>query len=246
MTMEEKTSPDLAALYRLSGDWNPLHIDQEFASLAGFSDPILHGLATYGIGVKHVTKAFANGDPKLIKSMKVSLLMPGEKCILFLLGCKEVQQLCVSLKNMISCLSAQSFQLKITFTTVLLLKHNALSSVPSFRSLCSPSADTGILSLLEPWRNVFISVTVKLRLHLITALKTLEMQTAHQASGSHWRRLRLLLGLNYCHHSSWILWEITMSWVDHVTEVLQLHSLVSLMKSSRFFGTVINGLSADF
>ena len=71
-SIEEKLSTDLAALYRLNGDSNPLHIDKEFAETAGFPSPILHGLCTFGIAVKHVMKAFCNGDPDAVKSMKVS------------------------------------------------------------------------------------------------------------------------------------------------------------------------------
>lgn len=69
--VEEKTSPDLAALYRLNADYNPLHIDPAFSSKGGFDVPILHGLCTFGISTKHVMKEFAQGNPSSIKNIKV-------------------------------------------------------------------------------------------------------------------------------------------------------------------------------
>ncbi|DBA67297.1 TPA: hypothetical protein ACH3X2_001601 [Trebouxia sp. C0005] len=79
--IEEQTSPDLAALYRLNADYNPLHIDPAFSSKGGFEVPILHGLCSFGISTKHVMQQYGKGKPNSIKSIKAQFAMyvfPGE------------------------------------------------------------------------------------------------------------------------------------------------------------------------
>jgi acyl dehydratase len=73
--------PDQALLYRLCGDRNPLHADPEFAKLAGFPAPILHGLCTYGIVLREVTDLLLGGDATAVGSWRVrfaGVVFPGE------------------------------------------------------------------------------------------------------------------------------------------------------------------------
>jgi acyl dehydratase len=70
-----------ALLYRLCGDRNPLHSDPEFASAAGFSRPILHGLCTYGMTCKAITDAVLGGDATQIGAYGArfaGVVFPGE------------------------------------------------------------------------------------------------------------------------------------------------------------------------
>ncbi|KAF2424511.1 NAD(P)-binding protein [Tothia fuscella] len=102
--VEEKTSEESAALYRVLGDWNPLHIDPTFSSAGGFKVPILHGLATFGISGKHVVQSY--GPFKNIKVRFTGTVLPGEtlitemwkegKKVVYQVRVKESGKLCIS------------------------------------------------------------------------------------------------------------------------------------------------------
>ena len=70
------TRPDQALIYRLSGDYNPLHADPDFARRAGFPRPILHGLCTYGITCRAVLKEIVGYDAGAILSHQVRFSAP--------------------------------------------------------------------------------------------------------------------------------------------------------------------------
>ncbi|MDF1483090.1 MaoC/PaaZ C-terminal domain-containing protein [Extensimonas sp. H3M7-6] len=75
------TQPRAALIYRLSGDYNPLHAEPAVARAAGFERPILHGLATYAIAGWAIVKTVCGGDPHAVGSIDVrfsSPVYPGE------------------------------------------------------------------------------------------------------------------------------------------------------------------------
>ncbi|KAJ4270466.1 bifunctional hydroxyacyl-CoA dehydrogenase/enoyl-CoA hydratase fox2 [Fusarium torreyae] len=79
VVVESPTNDDQAAIYRLSGDYNPLHIDPEFAKVGGFKAPILHGLCFFGIAGKAVYERF--GAFKNIKVRFAGVVIPGQTLV---------------------------------------------------------------------------------------------------------------------------------------------------------------------
>ena len=65
-----------AHIYRLSGDYNPLHIDPEAAKFGGFDEPILHGLCTFGHCGQLLLAALADGDASRFRRIKVRFSSP--------------------------------------------------------------------------------------------------------------------------------------------------------------------------
>src|SRR5262245_58990911 len=109
VVIENKTSENQALLYRLSGDWNPLHADPGFAKAFGFQKPILHGLCSFGFATRAAATLATDGDPRFIKSIKArfaSTVLPGETLVtelwkegnkvIFRTKIKERGEVCIS------------------------------------------------------------------------------------------------------------------------------------------------------
>ena len=65
-----------AALYRLNGDLNPIHIDPAAAARAGFPRPILHGLCTFGHAGYAIGRALAATGLRDLRSIAARFSAP--------------------------------------------------------------------------------------------------------------------------------------------------------------------------
>ena len=75
------TLPQAALIYRLSGDYNPLHAEPAIGRAAGFKQPILHGLCTYGVAGRAILKTICGYDSSKLMGVSVrfsSPVYPGE------------------------------------------------------------------------------------------------------------------------------------------------------------------------
>lgn len=80
-SLDLPTIPQAALIYRLSGDYNPLHADPKVARAAGFPKPILHGLCTYALACRAILRLACGNAPARLKSLKVRFsapVFPGE------------------------------------------------------------------------------------------------------------------------------------------------------------------------
>ena len=72
---ELKVTPDKYLPHRYagaSGDFNPIHIDDELAKAVGLPRNILHGLYSMGLVAK-ANAAAADGDPRALKRLSVQM-----------------------------------------------------------------------------------------------------------------------------------------------------------------------------
>jgi acyl dehydratase len=80
----ERTHANQALIYRLCGDRNPLHSDPTFARKAGFDQPILHGLCTFGVTGRALLKGLCDDDPDRFGGMSgrfASPVLPGDELV---------------------------------------------------------------------------------------------------------------------------------------------------------------------
>lgn len=81
LTCEIPTSRQIALVYRLSGDYNPVHADPLVAKEAGFREPWVAGMCSMGLATRAVIVQFCEDDPTRVTSMFVrfrNVCFPGE------------------------------------------------------------------------------------------------------------------------------------------------------------------------
>ncbi|KAK9773678.1 putative HotDog domain-containing protein [Seiridium cardinale] len=84
VTFEDQTTQQTALLYRLNGDYNPLHAHPEPGKKMGFGGAIIHGLYSFNSTAHGLLKSLGASDPKNIKEFQArfaSPVKPGDKLV---------------------------------------------------------------------------------------------------------------------------------------------------------------------
>jgi acyl dehydratase len=76
MVTDLPTLDRAALIYRLSGDYNPLHASPSVAKSAGFEKPILHGLCSLAVAGHAILKSCCNYDASRFKALQLRFSAP--------------------------------------------------------------------------------------------------------------------------------------------------------------------------
>lgn len=84
LVLEHQITKESALLYRLNGDYNPLHATPEPGKKMGFGGAIMHGLYSWNSTSHQLLAALGGSNPANIKEYQArfaSPVMPGDKLI---------------------------------------------------------------------------------------------------------------------------------------------------------------------
>lgn len=84
VTFSTQTSAETALLYRLNGDYNPLHATPEPGKKMGFGGVIIHGLYSFNWAAHGLLQHLGASDPANIKEYQArfaSPVRPGDKLV---------------------------------------------------------------------------------------------------------------------------------------------------------------------
>ncbi|MFH1977395.1 MAG: SDR family NAD(P)-dependent oxidoreductase [Pseudomonadota bacterium] len=76
LVVSASPSPDQPLIYRLSGDIFDLHVNSEFAKMAGFKMPIMHGLCTHGFACRALIQSLVPGAPEKVRRLVCRFTKP--------------------------------------------------------------------------------------------------------------------------------------------------------------------------
>ena len=77
VTVAQQVDKDQTYRYKeASGDFNPIHVDENFAKMAGLPGIIVHGLCTMAFTSKVMIDKFCGGDPVKLKRLRVRFTRP--------------------------------------------------------------------------------------------------------------------------------------------------------------------------
>lgn len=99
-----QTTPETAHLYRLNGDYNPLHASPEAGKALGFGGMIIHGLFSWHVVAQLVLRHYGGSDGQDLEDFEARFILPvkpGDKLDIFLwdMGIPEAENSTVATKS---------------------------------------------------------------------------------------------------------------------------------------------------